>query len=414
MKRTITLLSLFLFLFSGQVLAQQEELSDYAIQKRFKEGYQKYKNKVDTVALGDSAVAISDSIDSFLRKWKAHSELLNKALYPETFNEKMQKLRSDARLAVNRLQQLNRQDEQVITLRVRLASYQDHISKLTKEVDSLRHAMAASIHSEKELTGKVRNYRENLEERDELILSFIDSTVIAYQKIDLQALRKLEDIEGSKRLKSDGNALKLIQEISANNLKILKENEGNLYLDDYLRMQTIQQRFEDMWDKLGDKITSIYGGNDAEEIHQQVDHNVAQWDSLLKEKTFNALHDSLNEQDLAINDFDNTEEFYKSINSYLDNQIKQSKEGATSKNYDHYKAFNSFWNKVEGKWRSRFQDAGILSNEQMITISNKTDTWSENAKPESQTMLYWIIGIAILAIILGGLLIREKTKGEKE
>jgi len=48
----------------------------------------------------------------------------------------------------------------------------------------------------------------------------------------------------------------------------------------------------------------------------------------------------------------------------------------------------------------------------MATISRKTDSWSENAKPKDNTMLYLLIGVALLAVVLGGLLFREKTKDD--
>src|SRR5699024_9192796 len=126
--------------------------------------------------------AISDSIAAFEQEYQPHAELLDNALYPETFEEKIKELKTNARMAANRLQRMTKQDEQLTGLQLRLIAYQEHVAKLTKDVDSLRQAMAESIQSEERLSGMVRNYRKNLEERDELILSFIDSTILAYQK----------------------------------------------------------------------------------------------------------------------------------------------------------------------------------------------------------------------------------------
>src|SRR5699024_1588430 len=414
MRYSLPLLSLFLFLFTAQSFAQHEELSDFEIQKQFKAEYQQFQNKIDTVALADTAAAISDSIGAFGQEYQTLAELLDKALYPETFEKKMRELKPNIRLAAGCLNRINQQDEQVTALQLRLIDYPEHLANLTKDVDSLRQAMAKSIQSEERLSGMVRNYRKNLEERDELILSFIDSTIVAYQKMDLQALKDLESMQGSQRLDTDGDALKMIRDISAENLTILEENSEKLRLDDYVRMQSVQQRFEEMWQKLGDKITSISGGTNAEKIQQQVDNNVAQWDSLLNNKTFAAPNDSLKGEGLQIGDFESGESFYQSLNTHLDEQIKKSQDGSSSQVYEHFKAFNSFWDKVERKWSSNFQNANLMSDEQIAAISRKTDTWAQDAKPESNTTLYVLIGVALLAVVLGGLLVCEKTKGDNE
>ena len=50
----LSLIAAFLLLNVSQGFAQQENLSDFEIQKNFKEDYRLYKDKVDTVALADS------------------------------------------------------------------------------------------------------------------------------------------------------------------------------------------------------------------------------------------------------------------------------------------------------------------------------------------------------------------------
>lgn len=413
MKLSLTLFSAFLLFCTTQGLAQQqEELSDYEIQKNFKTEYQQYNNQVDTVAIPDSAQAIIENIESFDEEYQQHEELLNKALYPDRYEEMMEELNQAATLAANRLRKMEQQDDQLTTLQLRLLAYQEHVYQLTEEADSLKQAMQESIESEKELSGMVRNYRRNLEERDELVLGFIDSTVVAYQQMDLGALEELEKMDPSARISSDGDALKMIRDISAENLNILEDNSSKLRLEDYMRMQTVQQRFEQMWDRHGNKITEIYGGSDADDIAGEVESNITEWDQLLQEKTFATLNDSLKGEGLDIDDFDNAEGFNNSLNAYLDTVITESRSGASQENYEHYQAFRDFWNRVERQWSSNFTDGDIMTDAQLATISEKTETWSEHAEPESNTLTYLLILAVFVVIVLGGLLIREKTKSD--
>lgn len=414
MKYTVTLLGAFLLLCTAQGFAQQEELSDFEIQKSFKTQLAEYKSNIDTVSIADSAQAILGRVQAFDSTYQDHKELINKSIYPDTYEQQLQELKQAATLAANRLQKMEQQDQQLTNLQLRLLAYQEHVSALTDDADSLRQAMQESIESEKQLSGMVRNYRQNLEDRDELILSFIDSTVVAYQQMDLKALQDLENIDSKSRINSDGDALKMIQDISAENLNILKENSSKLRLVDYMRMHTVQQRFEQMWSRLGNKITKVYGGNDAEEIAQNIDQNLTEWNELLESKTFTTLQDSLQAKGLEISSFKNSEGFYKSLDSYLDQKIKQSKNNASQADYEHFQAFQDFWNKVERQWSSHFQEANIMSSPQMATISEKTDAWAQNAKPESNMMMYLLIGAVLLVLIFGGLFIREKQNNKQQ
>ncbi len=409
MKYTVTLLcSIFLLIFTTHSFAQQQELSDFEIQKNFKAEYNKYKNKIDTVSVADSAKAILQRIQAFDSTYQDHEQLINKSLYPDTYDQQIQELTQAATLAANQLQKMQQQDEQLTNLQLRLLAYQEHVAALTRDTDSLRKAMQASIESEKQLSGMVRNYRESLEERDELILAFIDSTVVAYQKMDLKALQDLENMDGKSLINSEGDALSMIRDISAENLTILKENSDKLRLQDFIRMQRVQQRFDDMWVRLGNKLTQVYGGDDAEQVAQEIDKNLTEWNELLKNNTFATLHDSLEAKGLEVENFEDSEGFYNSLTSYLDQKIKTNQNDATQADYERYQAFQDFWNQVERQWSSQFQEANILTPRQMATISEKTDSWGQNAKPESNMMLYLLIGAILLALIFGGLFIREK------
>lgn len=409
MRYAVTLLfSVFLLIFTTQSFAQQQELSDFEIQKNFKAEYAQYKNKIDTLSVADSAKAMLQRIEALDSTYQDHKELINKSLYPDTYDQQIQELTQAATMAANQLQKMQQQDDQLTNLQLRLLAYQEHVAELTKDTDSLRQAMQESIESERQLSGMVRNYRKNLEERDELILSFIDSTVVAYQKMDLKALQDLENIDSKSRINSEGDALNMIRDISAENLTILKENSEKLRLQDYIRMQRVQQRFDEMWIRLGNKLTQVYGGDDAEEIAQEIDKNLTEWNKLLRNKTFTTLHDSLQAKGLEIENFENSESFYNSLSSYLDQKIKTSKSEATQADFEHYQDFQDFWNKVERQWSGPFQEANILSSRQMATISEKTDTWAQSAEPESNTMLYLLIGAVLLALVFIGLFIREK------
>ncbi|MGD8427140.1 MAG: hypothetical protein PVH63_05885 [Balneolaceae bacterium] len=416
MRRRISIpLFSVLFLFLSTSVFAQKVRSDYEVQKSFKQQYHRYQNEIDMISSQDSAMALIDSIKTFDENYREYSDLLNKALYPDTYDQKMDELRQSSVQTLNRLRTITRQTEQLDKLETELTSYQQSLQELNQHADSLEQAMIKSVQSEKHLSDMVRNYRKSLEKRDDLILAFIDSMVVAYQKMDLTEIQDLENIENKSRLETDGNALKMIHEITQENLQILNKNSENLRLQDYMRMSEVQYQFQNMWKRLGNKIKEVYNGDDAEKLASDIDNNITEWNKLLKSQTFAVLNDTLSEEGITLGEFNSSESLNSSLNAYLDQKIKQSKKDHSESAYQDFKRFQGFWNKVEIQWSSNFVDAGLITQSQMATINEKVDMWAENAAPpKSNDILVYLLGASVLlAIALGVLLIREKKSKSK-
>jgi len=409
MKLRILLLPIVFIIGTTTTLAQSAQ-SDYEIQKAFKTQYAEFEDQIERTSSPDSIQQVIASIKQFDEQYKSHSDLLNKALYPDTYQQRMEELKKSSVITKNRLQTIEQQTQKMDELQTQLTTYQRDMRALNKRTDSLKVAIQKSTQSEKQLADMLREYRNNLEQRDELILAFIDSMVVTYQKMDLQALQDLENIDKRSRFESNGNALKMIRDISAENLGILQKNTGKLRLQDYMRMADVQQQFELMWTRLGDKIQEVYDGEHAQSLAKEVDQNITQWNSKLRAQTLAALEDTLSENNIQVQSFVTPDEFYSSLNTYLDSKIKNSKENRSEAAYENFKQFQNFWNQVEMEWSSNFVDAGLISKSQMATLNQKVDTWAEQAQPRSNNILVYLLGASVLlAVALGVMLIREKN-----
>jgi len=398
---------------AGASLAQTSQ-SDYEIQKDFKQHYKQLKNKFDTVSSPDKVRALMDSIKVFDGHYQSHYELLNKALYPETYNQKMDELKQTSVKTLDRLETINQKTQKMQELQKQLTTYEKNLQQLNQHADSLKQAMQKSVQNEKRLSSMVRNYRKSLEKRDDLIMAFIDSTVVAYQQMDISKMQNLENVDNPEKLKSNGDALKMIHNISQENLQILKKNSGNLRLQDYMRMSKVENQFQNMWNRLGDKITEVYNGKNADQLASEIDKNISEWNKALKNQTLATLNDTLQSNGINLKEFDSPKSLYSSLNLYLDGKIKLSKKNA-SEAYQDYKRFQKFWNKIEIQWSSNFADAGLITQNQMASIDQKVDMWAENAKPASSNhVLAYLLGASVLlAVALGVMLIRERKSNNK-
>lgn len=409
MKFQKTILTIVLGFFAVTVSAQSTK-SDYAIQNSFKKQYANYETKVENVSSTENAKALIDSIKAFDEEYNQHAELLNKALYPEIYSNKIEELKESSIVTMKRLKTIEQQTQKLEELETELASYEENLSQLDNRTDSLRQALQKSVESEKDLSGMIREYRQNLQKRDDLILAFIDSMVVTYQEMDLQSIEDLENIDEKRsRIDSDDNALTIIRDITEENLNILDENANKLRLEDYMRMAQVQQQFDKMWERLGDKIQEVYDDNNPDKLVGDINENINQWDEKLKTQIFAALRDSLADNEINVEGFSSSEEFYNSLNSYLDKKIEQSKESSTESGYSDFKKFQQFWNNVELQWSESMVDAGIASEDHMATITEKVNTWTEHAQPRSNNYLVYLLGASVLlALALGVLLVREK------
>lgn len=405
--RIAVLLTVLIGLLSTATVAQQAQ-SDYQVQQEFKNQYADFEQQLETIAEPDSAEKLIESIKAFDQKYSNHEELLDNALYPETYDERIEVLKKSSVKELNRTENVTEQRQKIEKMENRLTSYEKNLNQLDQQTDSLKMAIQKSTQSEKELSGMVREYRERLEKRDELILTFIDSMVVTYQDMDFEALEELEDYDEKQRIKSN-DALKLVHDITEENLQIMQRNSANLELEDYMRMAEVNYQFEQMWQKLGDKIREVYDGNNAEMLADNIDGNIEEWNTELNNQTVNALNDHFAENGIETESFESADQFRTSLNNYLDSKIMQSKEDRSEANYEDLQQFKEFWNPVQIEWTNSLAYADVLSRDEMSALTQKVDTWSQQAQPRSNNILVYLLGGSVLlAVALGVMLIREK------
>lgn len=408
MKLQITILATVVIGLLSSTLYAQQAQSDYEIQQTFKEQYADYEQQVENVSSPDSAEKLIEAIKQFDQNFSEHEELLDKALYPDSYDEQMESLKKSSIQTLNKVETIAEQQKQLNKLETQVASYEENLDQLNKQTDSLKTAIRQSTESEKELSNMVRQYRQNLEKRDELILTFIDSMVVTYQDMDLDALQEIEDYDQKSRIKTN-DALKLIHDISEQNLQVLQQNASKLQIDDYMRMAEVNNQFQAMWDRLGNKIHEVYEGDNADMLAENINGNIDEWNSLLQTNSVEAMKDYFAQQDIEVGTFESAGEFNTALHSYLDSKIKESRDNPSEENYKNLQQFKKFWDRVEVQWTSNLAHANVLSREQTSELNQKVDEWTEIAQPQSNNILVYLLGGSVLlAVALGVMLIREK------
>lgn len=409
------LMLLTLFLSSSiNGIAQQQVKSDYEIQQEFNRQYSNLNaelNEADSSAAVDSLVG---EIKTLEETYAEHKDLLNVALYPETFSGKMEDLKQRALSEQNQITTIEEQEEKLQELGQQVTSYDSRLDSLNNQTDSLRRAIQKSVNSEEQLTGMVRRYRKSLEQRDELILSFVDSVMITYQQLNVESMQDLENAKKKARFDADGNALKMILNIANENITLLN-SEHDLTTEEYLRMSSVQQEFKTMWNKVGDKLVEIYAEGDQEKAKKNISEAIAKWDEKVTTETWTSINASFDSADIQLPQFTDNETFYQTLDSYLSEAIKSSKDGGTENSLTNYQNFSEFWTQqVQTEWTPHMIDANVLGNQQMASIDQQLEQWAANAEPGSNNMLVYLLGLSILAIVALGVMLAREKKGTKE
>ncbi|MDZ7714962.1 MAG: hypothetical protein U5J95_01995 [Balneolaceae bacterium] len=408
---TYTFLFSLVVLFVGTpALAQQNSQSDYEIVQSYKNQYKSLNKQVDNARSAKQVEELIKSIKQFDRDFEEHKDLLNKVIHPENYASQLKALQKSALTTQERLTTIEEQDRKLQKLSNKLVGYDQQLQELSSKTDSLQLAIQKSIKSEKQLSTMVRKYRKSLEKRDDLILSFVDSVMIAYQKLNISSIQDLENAQKKARFEANGNALNMIKNIAQENIQFLASNP-KLSTEEYLRMNAVQQQFQDMWNKVGDKLTEIYVEDNAANVKKEVNASIKKWDMEISSRTWKTLNEAIDEEGIDMPKFTNQQTFYNTLNSYLENSFQSSKDDRSQKTYANYQRFYSFWtNDVQMNWSPYIERGHILSSKQLASIDRKVDQWASIAEPKSNLLLY-LFGASVLAIVvLGVVLIREKAK----
>lgn len=386
-----------LVLFSQTIEAQQ---SDYRIFSDFQEQYRGLKADINSAISVAEVDSLKDEVDTFEEEFSEYESLLDGALYPVSFEDRIEDLRQDSRSAEHKLLIIENQNEKLSSLTDEVASYESEISNLNSRAESLRQAITTSEESERQLSGLVQRYRNSMEERDEFILTVIDSLLIAYEDIDPQAVSELSEETESGEISDDENPLQIIHSIIENNTQRLKSADESLDTEDYLRMYVVQTRFSDVWDRIGNDLVTIYGGDEKSEWETTINDHLSDWRASASKNMWESLNNHLEEQNVNLEAFDNNESFYNALDNYVSNATEDSRgRMMRSDNYDEFENFYEFWSgKVKDDWSQYIQEGQVLTMSQISSIDNEVISWRQEAQPRSY-LVPILLGISLLIII---------------
>ncbi|MEX2603588.1 MAG: hypothetical protein WD361_05270 [Gracilimonas sp.] len=377
------------------------QTSDYQIKQNFEQRFSELKASVEVANTVSEMDSLKEEITFFAENYENHTELLDNALYPESYESSINELKQQARNSEHKLLIIENQNEKLQNLSKQLASYRSEIDNLNSRSDSLRKAIDRSQNSERDLSKIVERYRNSLQERDKFVLNMIDSLFINYKDLLPEEVAELSEETDFRKLEgTDANPLEFIQNVIEHNTQIVKSSGSSLQTEDYLRMYVIQSRFSEVWSQIGNDLTTIYGGNDSRQWKLTIDKKLQDWKATTSRNMWASIDKHLDEKNIELGAFDNNESFYAAIESFVKKATDSSRDKViTSDNYEDFQAFYDFWNgKIKNDWGDFVKEGEVLTMSQISSIDTEIMNWRDESKPKS-FLIPILLGLSLLTIV---------------
>tara|TARA_R100001143_G_scaffold63515_2_gene71260 strand:+ start:54427 stop:55647 length:1221 start_codon:yes stop_codon:yes gene_type:complete len=391
-KVTLSFITILLLLLPSQVSAQQ---SDFQIIQDFRTGYSELLNKVENAVSTDELNEISEEISSFEAQYANHESLINDAIYPDTFDGLMQDLENNFNISnanISVIEQLNNRVEDLVD---EMDLFRNRISDMNQEMVTLEERIEQSSENESRQAALIRQYRLNIDQRDVFVSNFLEELVERYQNMDSSARSEISD--ASDRLQD--NPVDILKTILSEYIQ-LANSDISLNLSDYVSMRAQHGYFSNVWDRIGTQLTETFVPDGPVVAEQEVEDLLVAWQAAIDNNLWETLAASFSENDIELEPFSSSSEFYTSLNSYIDSSYEASLESNSEQDYQRFLNFNSFWNNtVKANWGELLTTGNVLTYSEISAIDMKLNDWGEASSPTSNLM--FILLIVSIAVIVG-------------
>lgn len=395
-------LLLILFAAGPAVYGQQ---SDYEILQNFSADYEELADLVENADSAGQVRELTDAIDDLEEEYAEYSELLNEGLYPETFEGHLNRLRNNLTVTEENFTVIEDLNEQISGLEEEVNTFRDEFARMNQEAEDLQAQIEQASANEQQQAALIRQYRENIEQRNIFVAEFLEEMLNRYETMDEGSQTEIS--EATERL--EDNPVELVKTMVAENNNLV-EQDSALEAPDFVEMRAQQQYFQDLWEKIGERLANTFAPESPVQTRQEITDMLAVWETNIDGKIWESLEASFNQNGIELASFSDRESFDTALNTYVDEAIAVSTESNDEEDYREYQNFREYWNNtIKSQWGEPLATGDVLSQSQIAAIDVKLASWGEAAAPVSNLM--FILFLISLAVIIGlVILLITKTK----
>ncbi|MEW5844381.1 MAG: hypothetical protein AB1775_14070 [Bacteroidota bacterium] len=389
------------FIFSAFVLSQASfAQSDYEKTQNFKTRYKQLEDAIKNAASIDECNVIGENIAKLKTDFTSDAALLDKSLYPETFESSFAK--------IERALEVRKGDfTQIVELKTQVGTLQDKVSELSQQneglivqIKQLQLKSTKDAQTIASLQKLVSQLKSNIAQRDELVRGLVDSLLAEFVKTP-GTLNEVEKQAIFTKVDS-GNLFYNIERTISDNIQFMKVTQTTP--DDLSNMKKQFADFNKVWRQIGPKLADVYLNrrDKATEI-ANIDNMFADWNSKINDEIWGQVNRLFREKQLPLLPFRNGGQFVNSVSSFVDDELKNLPVKGSSQAKETFYMFTDsvYFKTVQPTWIPILIENNMMSSANKDTIEKRISTWKEKVAPASKwNWVYFVGGFIIIALLV--------------
>jgi len=387
-----------------------QEKSDYEVIQSFKQKLNDINKSIEKASTVQECVDISSRIDDLEKEYADYDALLDKALYPDGYKGKIATVRTQLRMAQDKLGIIETQFARINDLEAQVKSLNGKVDSLTgmnanllqqvqkmgEEVKGAAAGMASTKSIIDSLNNVIHKLRNNIQERDQMIFALVDSLFMQYDKT-VTSMKDVEKQSLAGRLERR-NVFSNMKKSIEDNLAFLQTTQ--LSSKDLVTMINEQKRFASQWKAFGAKLEGLYepgkkGANDIKEVQSLLD----EWGQKADATFWRGLNLAFQERGLTVKTFSSGSEFKTNLLDFIGAEIKDAGSGKKDESMKAYESFyDSLWvTQLKPAWIPLLVDSGRITDSDRQDIEKQVADWGSAVSP-SHAWLYILLIVVVLVV----------------
>ncbi len=400
---------IFFVLTSLIIFSVTNAQSDYEKTQSFKKQYKQLEEAIKNAASLEECNIIGENVDKLKSDFTNDKDLLDKTLYPDNFENSFVMIERALVVRKGDFTQIVELKTQVDTLKTQVTDLsrqnQDLIGRI-KQLNLRSEKDAATISSLQKLVAQLK---ANIQQRDQLVRGIVDSLLAEFVKTP-STLNDAEKQSMITRIDSR-NLFYNIERTVTDNIQFMKVTQ--MTPDDLSEMKKQYSEFNKVWKQIGPKLSDVYLNrkDKASEI-ANIDGMFSEWNFRINEEMWGQVNKLFREKKLALLPFKNGDQFVNSVNSYVEDELKNYGVKSKDESENTYYTFadSVYFKSVQPIWVPILIENNLMTEANKDSIEVRVAQWKEKVAPSTGfNWIYLILG-AVIAALLVLLFMKSKRK----
>ncbi len=386
----------FILLLTVGFISSLNAQSDKEIVDKFKTEYAAIEKSITDASSLQELQPVAEKITSLKENYAVHAELLNKSLYPDNYDVSINKLNNAYLLRQDDFSTIDVLQSEVGELKQQVEFLNRRNNELLAEVQKLEAQHEKDAKTIKKLDKLVADLRQSIRERDNLVLSMIDSLMPPTMRN--KEVLTTEDKNMVAAGEQKDNVLNNVRTTIKDNIRFIQAT--SLKPDDLEQIKEQQKDFVKKWQKVGVKLVEVYGEDEkkSEEL-KQIDELFNEWYAAVTREAWESISEEFSINGIELRSFKNGDEFTTSVKVFITDELKNlgvKSEEESKRVYAQF-ADSTWFVSIQSIWMNYLIENKMLTDENKNKMESKIAEWKNALYPSN-----WWIYLIIAIIIIGG------------